>query len=397
MSAPASVFLPKSTDGPGTTSIRSTSSVGRRSKLISSAVGSLTRTPSRNTLTPCGTPVTEVAWNPRSEMSGWYEFPCSSESDRPGTWPASASGKLGRPDRCRSPAWITCTPAGTLDGGSGNCGRRPITTISSDASTLFGAAAGDGPSCCARAPVGAAAHSRQAAATSARPPIARPPRPARPRSANVRALKSIAPPYRRRLARRCRVREAGLVSGCFRRQQSRVALQETHAGIPAQHRVLVAGRAQRLRLLVPLQRLEEPARGAARVGASLELGLDPPLADDARVIGALVVAADAVHHPVRLGDDAVRAAGELVGDGEEQHRQDVLVVRDGAEDVAADAVRFLGLAQQAVAIGLGDGPGDGALAERLELEHDGPLFSSRRGRCGTAAAADRRSRPPRVP
>src|SRR5439155_24056258 len=142
--APARVFLPNRTESPGITSMRSRSSVGRRSKLISSAVASLTRTPSRNTLTPCGTPVTEVPWNPRKERSGWCALPCSSARDNPGTWPASDSGKLERADRRASAASIACTLAGTLEGDRGTCGSRPTTTISSDASVVAGCPASGG-------------------------------------------------------------------------------------------------------------------------------------------------------------------------------------------------------------------------------------------------------------
>src|SRR5262249_14403173 len=127
-------------------------------------------------------------------------------------------------------------------------------------------------------------------------------------------------------------------------------------------------------LLVPLERLEEPSGGAAQVGAALELGLDPPLADDPRVVGPLVVAAEPIQHLVRVGDDPVGAARELVGDGEQQHDEHVLVVGIGAQDVPADAVGFLRLVEQPVALRLGHGPGDGGLAERLQLEHDGPLL-----------------------
>ena len=67
-----SVFRPKSTEGPRMISIRSTSSRGIRSKFTSSTVGSLSLTPSRNTLMPCGSPVTGDAEKPRSDRSGWY-------------------------------------------------------------------------------------------------------------------------------------------------------------------------------------------------------------------------------------------------------------------------------------------------------------------------------------
>ena len=59
------------------TSIRSASSRGIRSKLTSSTVGSLIRTPSRNTLSPWGRPVTDEAEKPRSVRFGWNGLPCS--------------------------------------------------------------------------------------------------------------------------------------------------------------------------------------------------------------------------------------------------------------------------------------------------------------------------------
>src|SRR5215467_7679279 len=76
--AAPSVFRPKSTEGPRITSSRSTASRGIRSKFTSSTVGSLIRTPSRKTLTPCGSPVTGDTTNPRMETVGWRGLPCSS-------------------------------------------------------------------------------------------------------------------------------------------------------------------------------------------------------------------------------------------------------------------------------------------------------------------------------
>src|SRR5207237_995351 len=53
------------------------------------------------------------------------------------------------------------------------------------------------------------------------------------------------------------------------RRQPGMALEEPDAGVPAQHRVVVARRAQRLRFLVVVQRFEDPAGGVARMSRQM--------------------------------------------------------------------------------------------------------------------------------
>ena len=110
--APPSVLRPKSALGPRITSMRSTSSSGSRSKLTSSTVGSFTRTPSTNTLMPCGTPVTEVAWKPRNDTSGCCELPCSSLIVTPGRR-VRKSWRLAAPERRSDSPLMTSTLPGT--------------------------------------------------------------------------------------------------------------------------------------------------------------------------------------------------------------------------------------------------------------------------------------------
>src|SRR4051812_24265553 len=74
------------------------------------------------------------------------------------------------------------------------------------------------------------------------------------------------------------------------RDQLRVAAQQSRAGVPAQDRVVVAGRPARLGLLVPAQRfaqvLVDGAGGARAIPVEQRAGA--PLADDAGVVGSLV-------------------------------------------------------------------------------------------------------------
>src|SRR5204863_94679 len=88
---------PKRTDGPRTTSTRSTASRGIRSKFTSSTVGSFSRTPSRNTLSPWGSPVTGEATNPRMVRSGWNGVPCSLWSVTPGSRSRTSSSTWNAP------------------------------------------------------------------------------------------------------------------------------------------------------------------------------------------------------------------------------------------------------------------------------------------------------------
>src|SRR5438093_5704234 len=98
--AAPSALRPSSTEGPYTTSTRSTSSSGNRSKFTSCASGSLARTPSTYTVTPCGTPITGETWNPRSETSICALAPSSSDVVTPGSCSrASASERTPRASR----------------------------------------------------------------------------------------------------------------------------------------------------------------------------------------------------------------------------------------------------------------------------------------------------------
>lgn len=78
--------------------------------------------------------------------------------------------------------------------------------------------------------------------------------------------------------------------GVVGRRRFRALLNQPHARVPAQDRIVVAGRAQRLGPVVVGQRVFQPlARDLGRAESSAkELGSAAPLADEAGVIFALV-------------------------------------------------------------------------------------------------------------
>src|SRR5215510_9280264 len=95
-----------------------------------------------------------------------------------------------------------------------------------------------------------------------------------------------------------------------------VAHDNSSAGVPPQDRVVVAGGAYLLRLLIPFHRVAQPFIGVvARPRPSLlQPGLGLPLADNAGVIGALIFVLNARQQLFGLsGADGV-ALGESVGD-----------------------------------------------------------------------------------
>src|SRR2546426_2061874 len=154
------------------------------------------------------------------------------------------------------------------------------------------------------------------------------------------------------------------------RRQPGMALEEPDAGVPAQHRVVVARRAQRLRFLVVVQRFEEPAGGVARMRTVPDLRLDPALADQASVVLPLVLVAQPAEDGARVAGAFPRPAAELVGSREKQHGQRLLVVGLRGKDVEADALRLLRLVEQPVSLCLGERAWNRLAGDRLELLHD---------------------------
>ena len=75
VSAPPSVFRPKTGLDPGSSCIDAMAFFGIRSQLTMSAKASLMRTPSWNTERPCGVPSSDDAVNPRKLTSGWNALP----------------------------------------------------------------------------------------------------------------------------------------------------------------------------------------------------------------------------------------------------------------------------------------------------------------------------------
>ncbi len=97
--------------------MRPTASSGIRSKFTSSTVGSLIRTPSRKTLTPCGSPVTGDTTNPRSVRVGCKGFPCSFWRVTPGRRSSRSGRTIGRDEPISAPWRMSAVP-GTQDRGN---------------------------------------------------------------------------------------------------------------------------------------------------------------------------------------------------------------------------------------------------------------------------------------
>jgi hypothetical protein len=98
-----------------------------------------------------------------------------------------------------------------------------------------------------------------------------------------------------------------------------MALEQPRARVPAQDRLVVAGRADRLGLLVPLHRVAQPVVGQVAEAElrRAQLRLRQPLAHDARVVGLAVRVAELRQQLARaLGPRAGRLR-ELVGDREQ--------------------------------------------------------------------------------
>ncbi len=130
-------------------------------------------------------------------------------------------------------------------------------------------------------------------------------------------------------------------------------------------------RADRLGLLVALQRLLEKVIGhEARVRPAVaKHGARAPFADDAAVVGPLVLAVEAREDFLGATDVDGRPF-ELVGQGEQQRDEGLLVVRLDLQDVQTDALGLPRLVQEPVALRLLERPRNGFPRQRLELGHD---------------------------
>ena len=75
LSAPANEFLPNAPTEPRINSMWSTAAPGINERCTCDASASFTRTPSTNTLTPCGTPTIGESAKPRRRTSGCEGLP----------------------------------------------------------------------------------------------------------------------------------------------------------------------------------------------------------------------------------------------------------------------------------------------------------------------------------
>src|SRR5438105_2924498 len=154
--------------------------------------------------------------------------------------------------------------------------------------------------------------------------------------------------------------------------QLRVPLQQSRTRVPAQDRVVVAGRPARLGLLVPASRLaQELVDGALGARSRLaEQRARAPLANDAGVVGALVAVLDAAKCLPCPRDGRGAVLAELVRQRQDQPDQGRLTLRIDVEDVEVDVLGLPGLAEQPVALALRERARYPILREQLELEHN---------------------------
>lgn len=171
-----------------------------------------------------------------------------------------------------------------------------------------------------------------------------------------------------------------------------MAFEEAYAGVPSQDCVVVASGAQVFCLPKELQRFDDPvmniAAGAGSVG--VEVGFGAALPCDAGIVGAIVLGFE-----VGDGGNGAVEGGGFLGDlvGEREYEADARLAIGGidGEDVVADAFSFVGLVEQAIAFGFGEGGFDAVVRDGLEVEHRIVLLLVTG--CGRAASGDRSSGP----
>src|SRR5205085_9233138 len=98
-----------------------------------------------------------------------------------------------------------------------------------------------------------------------------------------------------------------------------------------------------------------------------------------------------------LADAGAALPPELVGDGEDQHGEGVLVAGLGGEDVEADALGLLRLVEEPVLLRPLDGLGDGRRRDGLELKVVAHAPPPPWRRIVTGETTDSRHLPPRAP
>ena len=149
-----------------------------------------------------------------------------------------------------------------------------------------------------------------------------------------------------------------------------LALDRAHAAVPAQDRVDVARRPQRLGALVPLHRVAEAVVGRrAHDVLAVQERAGLALVDQAAVVGALVLVGQLDDVGACLARRGGRTVGaELIGERQDEATQGVLVVGVDDEDVVADALGLRRVVEQPVALGLLHRVGDAVGVDPLELE-----------------------------
>src|SRR5207237_8299255 len=106
-----------------------------------------------------------------------------------------------------------------------------------------------------------------------------------------------------------------------------VARNDSRAGVPAQQRVVIARRADFLRLLEPRQRLAEQFKGvkAGAGSAVVQLSLGFAFANDSGVIRSLVFVVQQRQQVLRLGVAHAVALDEPVGQRQQEDDQRMLI------------------------------------------------------------------------
>src|SRR5579863_362217 len=131
-----------------------------------------------------------------------------------------------------------------------------------------------------------------------------------------------------------------------------MAGEESNAGIPTKHGVVVTGNTVALGFFKQRQRRGNPFIGMVvrRPADSVVVSLGPALPGDARVVSAVIGRLQSGNHCESARKGAY-ILSYLLGQRQDQTDQSLLVGGLNLEDVAADAFGFARLIQQAVTLG----------------------------------------------
>jgi hypothetical protein len=149
------------------------------------------------------------------------------------------------------------------------------------------------------------------------------------------------------------------------RANVRMLHEHPGAGVPAQGSVFISGGMELVGLFEILHGLGVPLvrhDAAARIGAFV-VYLGPPFAQDAQVVRPFVFVRQPLGELTCLIETDAAHVAELIRNGQHQADLCLVIVRLDLQDVPANALRFPGLVEQTIPLGLLQGPWDAFLGE----------------------------------